>query len=172
MAGTVRKARLRHLRYRDLDGTVRGAEGSKGNPRLKRLEAWLAARAAVAASGGIGDTAAQTTFTAAASDICTAVAHGFVDGEGPCIVATAGTLPAGLVAGTLYFINEIDSGTFYLHLSQEDAVRDVRRVDITDAGTGAHTIERVADIPGLAEWLRREDVNSDKMAAATDIDAL
>jgi len=155
-----------------LDGLTRGAEGSKAIPRRKRLEAWLAARADTAGNGGIGDTAAQTTFTAAATDICSAAVHGFADGEGPCIVATAGTLPAGLVAGTLYYINEIDAGTFYLHLSQADAVNDVRRVDISDAGTGAHTIERVADILGLAEWLRREDVNSDILDAATDIDAL
>lgn len=167
MAGTIRTSRARHLRHRRLDGVDRGA----GVPRLKRLEAWLAARAANAAAGGIGDTAAATTFTAAATDIATATAHGFASGEGPMVVESTTTLPAGLVATQLYWVGVIDANTFYLHRSKQDAVRDENRVDITDAGTGTHSIARAADIPGLIEWLR-QDNDPVTIQALTDIDNL
>ncbi len=84
MSGPIRTSRLRHLRHRRLDGVTRGAEGSKGIPRLKRVEAWLFARADTAANGGIGDTAVTDDFvasgTVAASGILTLSANAG-DGE-------------------------------------------------------------------------------------------
>ena len=172
MTGTVRTSRLRHLRHRRLDGVTRGAEGTKGIPRLKRIEAWLAARAATAANDGIGDTAALQAFTVAnATDIFSAAAHGFALGEGPCVVSTTGTLPDGLLTTELYWVGVIDAGTFYLHRSKEDAVFDTNRVDVADDGAVTNSIARAADIPGLIEWLR-QDNEPETIQALTDIDSL
>lgn len=162
---TNRIARLRHLRHRDLDGLDRG---SPGRSRIPRLDVWLAERAAT-----LGPTAALTTFTAApVTNIFSAVAHGFATPEGPMVVTSAGTLPDGLSSDELYFVRIIDVDTFFLHRSREDAARGERVVDVTDAGTGAHSIARAADIPGLIEWLRRDPINSERLQATTDIDDL
>ena len=118
--------RLRHLRHRMLDGLGRG--------RLDHLKAKLVS------FGGLNDI---QTFTAAATDICTATGHGYDAGvDGPFVVTTAGVLPAGLEGGVLYYTGEIDANTFYLHLTRADANADLNRVDITTVGTGVHSISR------------------------------
>lgn len=83
------------------------------------------------------------TFTAAASDIVTAAAHGLTTGDGPFQVASTTTLPAGLSAATDYWVAVINANTFYLCATRADAVAATPvPVDITDAGTGTHTMSR------------------------------
>lgn len=86
---------------------------------------------------------ADDTFTAAATDICTAVAHGLQTGDGPIRLTTTGTLPAGLALATDYYVIKIDADTFKLATSLANAYAGTA-VDITDAGTGTHTLSDTA----------------------------
>jgi len=81
----------------------------------------------------------QAAFTAAATDIVTCTAHGFVTGDKIRVTTSGGIdLPAGLATGTDYYIVKIDADTFYLSSTLSDS--PTHRVDITDAGTGTHTL--------------------------------
>lgn len=80
-------------------------------------------------------------FTAAATDLVTIVAHGLSTGDGPFQATTTTTLPAGLTALTNYWIIGVDADTFKLASSHADALAGTP-VDITDAGTGTHTLTR------------------------------
>ncbi len=82
-------------------------------------------------------TPAAVTFTAAVTDICTAVAHGYATGL-RVAASTTVTLPAGLSA-TNYWIIKIDADTFKLASSAVNALAGTA-VDITDTGTGVHTL--------------------------------
>lgn len=78
---------------------------------------------------------AAVVFTAAgfATDTLTSAGHGMSNGT-VLTVATATTLPAGLAASTHYYVRDAATDTFKLALTPDGAA-----VDITDAGTGAHT---------------------------------
>ena len=97
------------------------------------------------------------SITAATSDIITLVDHGYVQGEGPVQFETTGTLPAGLTASTDYFIIKIDSDTFKVATSLASATIGIT-VDITDTGTGIHSIIPTKYAVGL------EDISSMKLA--------
>lgn len=81
---------------------------------------------------------AAGTFTAADTDICTKSSHGYLTGL-KVQVSTTTTLPAGLSAVTDYFVIKINANTFKLASSLVNAQAGTA-VDITDAGTGTHTI--------------------------------
>jgi len=76
-------------------------------------------------------------FTAATTDIITDAAHGLVTGN-KVVLTTTDTLPAGLELATVYFVVKIDANTFYLNTRNTEASTD--RVDVTDTGTGTHTL--------------------------------
>ena len=84
------------------------------------------------------------TFTAATTDICTQSSHGLKNGD-PLVLTTTGTLPAGLALATVYYVIEAATNTFKLSLTKPQSYTTgtisspVPPVDITDAGTGAHT---------------------------------
>jgi len=85
------------------------------------------------------------TFTADnTTDTFTAVAHGLLTGDGPFVVSSSGTLPAGLTAGTNYWIIRTGADTFQLATTRARAF-DELEVAISDNGTGTQTI---ADVPG------------------------
>lgn len=86
-------------------------------------------------------TASAATFTAAVTDICTAVAHGYYTGLKVAATTTT-TLPAGLSA-TNYYVIRIDADTFKLATSAANALAGTA-VDITDTGTGTHTLTPAA----------------------------
>jgi len=83
------------------------------------------------------------TFTAAADDIITTASNWV--GSNPytngvaVTFTTTGTLPAGLTAGTTYFTKWLSSTTFKVSTSLSN-VDAGTFVDITDAGTGTHTV--------------------------------
>lgn len=104
-------------------------------------------------------------------DTLDAAAHGLTTGDGPFVLTTTGTLPAGLALLTLYWARAIDVDNLALYRLKESAVRDENRIDVTDAGSGTQTFARAADVPGLIEWLR-QDNDPDTIQALTDIDAL
>ncbi len=94
-----------------------------------------------------GNNAATGTFTAATTDICTKVAHGFSTGD-RVRVSSATTLPAGLAAATTYYVIYLTADTF--KLASTDALATAgTAVDITDTGTGAHSIVGYENVTGL-----------------------
>jgi len=80
------------------------------------------------------------------TDIATVTGHGYL-GTTPFFVSTTGALPGGLNAETEYYLVSITTNTFKFSLSQGGAA-----VDLTDNGTGTHTISRV---------LTWEEINAD-----------
>lgn len=86
---------------------------------------------ALAPTGDVG-----TVTVVAATDLFTSTAHGLVAGE---IVqfSTSGTLPGGLNAFTDYYVigKNLAANTFMVSELANGA-----SVDITDAGTGTHTV--------------------------------
>jgi hypothetical protein len=78
----------------------------------------------------------QAVFTAAITNIITSNGHGYTGGE-RLQFTTADTLPAGLSLTTDYFViaSSVTTNTFKV-----SAVLDGAEVDITDTGTGVHTM--------------------------------
>lgn len=79
------------------------------------------------------------TFTAATTDVCTAVAHGLITGDGPFQVSSSGTLPTGLTTATDYWFIRLDADTFKLASSLANALAGTA-IDISSTGSGIHTI--------------------------------
>jgi hypothetical protein len=80
------------------------------------------------------------TFTAAnASNTYTATAHGYTNGT-RVRVSSAGALPAGLSAGTDYYVIAAAANTFQLSAAPGGAA-----VDVTTDGTGTHSVQQVPD---------------------------
>lgn len=116
------------------------------------------------------DTPAAAAFTAATTDICTAVAHGFPTGlKGQASTTT--TLPAGLATTTDYFVIALDADTFSLAASLADALAGTA-IDITDTGTGTHTFTPTA-LAGATVTLEKSNDGDewDDVAAGTAITA-
>ncbi len=117
----------RKVRYREF-GRVRYSE---------KLLDFLAEQATRLSGTG---TASAITFTNA-SDLVNLSTHGFVDGQGPFLLANAGgALPAELDAVTQYWINDNDGNSFTLHTNEADALAGSAAVSFTDDGTGTHDV--------------------------------
>jgi hypothetical protein len=84
---------------------------------------------------------ATQTFTAAVTDIVTANGHLLTTGQ-PVRVSSSIALPAGLSAGVTYWVHWADANTFTLHGTNAGAVANTGKVDITDTGSGTHTIQK------------------------------
>lgn len=85
------------------------------------------------------NTPTAKTFTAvAATDICTAAAHGMQTGLKLQVSNSGGGLPGGLAAVTDYFAIVLDANTFKLASSLVNAQAGTA-IDITTAGTGTQT---------------------------------
>lgn len=175
MAGIVTVPQMRYLRRRKLRGILRGAEGAnKGIPRLKRLEAWLAARVTALTGTGLAQT---ITAVDTVNDRVTIAAHGRVAGDGPFIVAATVTLPDGILADTVYWVNDFSVNELTLHRSREDAYNAVNPVNIIDAGSGTITLEPADNInDGMVALVREEPrgkgISTPRLTAETDIDNL
>lgn len=103
-------------------------------------------------------TSYTSTFTAvAASDICTSDSG--VPNTGTAVKCTSsGTLPAGLTANTVYFINKLSDTTFELCTTIANANAGTQ-VDITDTGSGTHTVTTVN--PGTINHIVKDGRTSD-----------
>jgi len=78
----------------------------------------------------------------AGTDTLTLTAHAYLTGDGPVRLVTTGTLPTGLALATDYWIIKTGADTIKLAASFVSAIAAVPTpVDITDAGTGTHTIQ-------------------------------
>lgn len=83
--------------------------------------------------------AAFSTFTAdAGTDVCTHTNINLFPFT-RCQLTTTGTLPAGLALATDYYVIKLTDTTIELATSYANAVAGTN-IDITDAGTGTHTI--------------------------------
>tara|TARA_R110002126_G_scaffold52877_3_gene143352 strand:+ start:1929 stop:3005 length:1077 start_codon:yes stop_codon:yes gene_type:complete len=96
-----------------------------------------------ATAGGLIENNLQT-FTAATSNICTATAHGYSEGD-RVQVTTDDTLPLGLAADTDYYIRSINADTFYLS-EQLGTGQSFVSVAATDLITSAAHNRRNGDI--------------------------
>lgn len=133
---TGRRRYLRHSqfgRFRTGPDSVARSDGALG---------FWTREGARLASGAVGQ-----TFTADENaDELGVTGHGFVTGQGPFQVTSAGTLPAGLSATSKYYVSVVDSNTVQLHEGESrEAALAQPAVDFTDAGTGSHTITHRSD---------------------------
>lgn len=118
------KARLRHLRHRDLDGIPRD--------RLTHLEKALALA---------NDEGRLDYFTFTAANLTNLITVAGQDDLGmKRAIVTGDDLPAGLEAGTLYFLGDKGTNLYSLHLTKADAAGDANAVEFTDDGTGTLTL--------------------------------
>lgn len=120
-------------------------------------------------------TPAAGAFTANVTDICTKNNHGFYTGL-KVQVSSDGTLPAGLSAGTDYFVIVGTANTFALSDTYAHAIAGTNIVNITDAGTGTHTITPTP-IAGCScklecsiDGIDYDDVTSGAVSITADID--
>jgi hypothetical protein len=88
--------------------------------------------------------AAGRAFTAADTDIITANGHGFKNGDKVRVTTSAADLPAGLAVDTTYYVRDATTNTFKVSLTDGGSA-----VDITDAGTGTHTVVGWENLTGL-----------------------
>lgn len=100
--------------------------------------------------------------------------HTLVDGDN-VRVSSDDTLPSPLDIDTIYFVNN-NGGTTDLafYTTKADAIADTNRIDITDAGTGTHTVTPVSDIEndgGLTEIkiINNEIIDKRREDVATEI---
>jgi hypothetical protein len=113
-------------------------------------------------------TPAAATFTAAVTDICTIVTHGYTTGL-KVRVTSGTTLPAGLVAGTDYYVIYLTANTFKLSDTYAHALAGTDVINITDTGTGVHTMTPSV-IAGASIKLQcsNDDTNWDDIASQTE----
>jgi hypothetical protein len=90
---------------------------------------------------------AKTVTVNATTNVFTAAGHNYQDLD-PITFSSTTTLPAGLTAGTVYFVRDATTDTFKVATSANGTA-----VDITDTGTGTHTA-RLRD--GVAEGVAVE----------------
>lgn len=122
-------------------------------------------------------TPAAGAFTAQVTDICTKNAHGFVTGL-KVQVSTTVTLPAGLSAGTDYYIIVGGANTFSFSDTLAHALAGTDIVNIGDAGTGVHTITptplaaSLAKVQGSNDGVNFTDLTNQTGAITADGSAL
>lgn len=98
------------------------------------------------------------TFTAAVTDILTIAGGGVMQFGQPVKFTTTGTLPAGLALNTVYYIYNPDNINFKVATTMAN-LNASTYVDITDTGTGTHTITTIT--PGTINHIiedKRTDV--------------
>jgi hypothetical protein len=130
--------------YQKETGTAhgRGFSGADSNGFLAKFLSWVKRPAA--------DGSSQNFTADAPSNNITCAGHGYATGDSvKC--TTTDTLPAGLSTGTEYFVIYGDPNTFQLATTYQNAL-DGTEIDITDAGTGTHSVYALG---GGAGWYLR-----------------
>lgn len=98
------------------------------------------------------------TFTAAASDVLTLASNSYVTGM-KCTATTTVTLPAGLAVLTDYYYIRLSATTGKLATSQANALAGTA-IDITDAGTGVHTLVPTTTLAGSVKLQKNNEPES------------
>lgn len=96
---------------------------------------------AITYTKAIGPTRTQTFTADAGTDVFTANAHGLIDTNTIIVTNSGGALPTGLTSGATYYIITATANTFQLSLTSGGAA-----INITDAGTGTHSLSSTADV--------------------------
>ena len=82
----------------------------------------------------------EITTVDATANTLEIVTHGFTDGA-LIKLATTDTLPAPLAIDTSYYVyTDTEADTFTLHTTKADAIAGTSAIDITNTGTGTHSI--------------------------------
>jgi len=128
-----------------IDASQAGSSDALRNARINQIMGFQE----VGTNGLPSNNDAGQAFTAATTDIITAAAHGLLTGD-QVQVSSATTLPAGLSAATYYYFLKLTADTGKLCATLADAVAGTGIVDITDTGTGVHTITLKTNLVGVA----------------------
>ena len=110
-----------------------------------KMRADLADRTIAELGDKVTDVSAfQTTFVPGdvddTTDIITSTAHGMSNDQVLRFTNTGGALPAGLEINTDYYVINANVNDFQVSLTSGGGA-----VDMTDAGTGTHTFDRLQD---------------------------
>lgn len=89
----------------------------------------------------------------ATANTLTLTAHGLQTGDGPVRLTTTGTLPGGLATATDYWAIRSSADAIQLAATFLGAIETPTPIDITDAGTGTHTLVDTADTLRVGEEL-------------------
>lgn len=122
-------------------GTADGLRQAKINQIMGFME--------MASNGIPSNNDSGQTFTAATTDIITLATGDLLTGD-QVQVSTTTTLPAGLAAATYYYFHKLTATTGKLSTTLAGAVAGTGFVDITDTGTGTHTITLKTNLVGVA----------------------
>ena len=96
-----------------------------------------------AADGQAGGALTASSAVDPATDVITVASHGLSDGDAVTVTAdSGGTLPGGLTAGTLYYVDSVTSSTITLHTGS--SVGSGNKVNITSTGSGTLRIRKCA----------------------------
>jgi hypothetical protein len=79
------------------------------------------------------------TISNASPAVVTKAGHGLLDDD-PIVFRTSGTLPTGLTAGTVYYVNYVGVNTF-----QVAATPDGASINTSSAGSGTHSVATGSD---------------------------
>jgi hypothetical protein len=95
------------------------------------------------ATGQAGAALTASSAVNASTDVITVASHGLSDGDAVTLtIDTGGTLPGGLTAGTLYYVDAVTSSTITLHTATP--VGAGNKVDITSTGSGTLRVRKCA----------------------------
>lgn len=125
-----------------------GASGSTDGLRRAKINDILGFRE-IGSNGIPSNNGSAQTFTAATTDIITCTGHGLLTGDQVQVSSTT-TLPAGLSAATYYYVIKLSDDTLKLSTTLAGAVAGTPVVDITDTGTGTHSITLKTNLVGVA----------------------
>jgi hypothetical protein len=96
-----------------------------------------------AADGQAGAGLTASSAVDPATDVITVASHGLSDGDAVTVtVDSGGTLPGGLTAGTLYYVDSVTSSTITLHTATP--VASGNKVNLTSTGSGTLRIRKCA----------------------------
>ncbi len=116
---------------------------------------------------GLGTKVGDFTTDFGTDDKLDLVTHGFANGD-IVHVASAGTIPAGLLVSTKYFVINQTANDFELSLTLGGSA-----VDITDDGTGTHSVYDMFQLPDMRGRLSMglDDMGTGEGAAGLVTDA-
>lgn len=96
-----------------------------------------------AADGQAGAAVTASSGVNTSTDTITATGHGLTDNAAVTVTADAGgSLPGGLTAGTLYYVDSTGTDTLTLHTATPVAAGN--RVDLTSTGSGTLRVRKCA----------------------------
>ncbi len=94
---------------------------------------------------GYGTVQATAVTVDAGTEVWTATAHGMSTGSA-MELSTSTTLPAGTSLNTTYYVNVATVDTFKIYPSRADAFAETNNVEVSDTGSGTHTVTAM-DVP-------------------------